>query len=135
MVQVATAGEREVSAGHRVAPLSSARWRGRGWPGGKGCAWESADQQSVLALLLISTLTESTLDGPFADTATDHHTRRMIISPYFTDTWAQTGHGRCQGCGRSKVYKYTNEPRVLQCPNTLLGEGTENCQPAPGTGR
>lgn len=50
----------------------------------------------------------------------DHNTKVTMISPYFTDTWAQTG---CQGCGRSNVYKYKNEPRVLQCPKHTAERG------------
>lgn len=46
-----------------------------------------------------------------------------MISPYFTDTWAQTARGRCQGCGRSQMYKHTNEPGVLPCPKHTAGRG------------
>lgn len=123
MVQVATAGKRGSQcweAGQHL--LSSARWRGRGWPGGKGCIWEY--RSAVYPHPLADFQTHRINTGcPFTDTATDHNIKVTMISPYFTDTWAQTGHGRCQGCGRSKMYKYTNEPRVLQRPKRTAGRG------------
>lgn len=56
-------GREEGSAGKQGSTSWALQGEGKGLPRGQGCIWEAADQQCILTLLLISRLTESTLDA------------------------------------------------------------------------